>query len=574
VRRKAVVLAALSAALVTAPQAAAQATLLMPGVTYERSVQFTPHGPVVAHVLRAPRPNGGLHTLRPVLSNEAIVGRERVTAMQRRVSPQATVAGVNGDLFNWAVGYPSGMLMMGGVLAATPQADRSSLGIGVDGSLRVDRVRYAGTWQGAGQRRPVSLNRDPAPGAVTLYTPAWGPTTPARQDTIEAVLGAFPPAAPGRDLPGQVIQLKQGGNTPIPPGSAVLVGRGTGAGRIAAEAPLGSTVTVRLTLSPDWSSLAHAVGGGPVLVRAGRAVFRSNEAFTADQLVPRHPRTAVGQSADGRLILVTVDGRQPGYSVGMTNFELALTLARLGAVTASALDGGGSTTMAFDGRLLNRPSDPGGEREVAEGLFVFYTGVYVPALPEEVVSPNGDGVGERQSLAYKLVRQSNVNARLAGPAGVEQPLDAGNRGPGTYRFQWAPGGAPQGKWKLVVDAVDDQGQASSAERAFSVNSTLGALRVSPSTLALRRRGSTLRATFTLARQARVSATVATASGAFVRSLRSRSLPAGGRALAWNGRDARGLLVHTGRYVIRVAAQNELGTATLTASFGVRRVRGR
>jgi hypothetical protein len=309
-------------------------------------------------------------------------------------------------------------------------------------------------------------------------------------------------------------------------------------------------------------------------VRGGRAVFRSNEAFTADQLVPRHPRTAVGQSADGRLILVTVDGRQPGYSVGMTNFELALALARLGAVTASALDGGGSTTMAFDGRLLNRPSDPGGEREVAEGLFVFYTGVYAPALPEDVVSPNGDGVGERQSLAYKIVRQSNVNARLVGPAGIEQPLDAGDRGPGTYRFQWAPGSAPQGSWKLVVKAVDDEGRASSAERSFSVNSTLAALRVSPSTLALRRRGSTLRATFTLARQARVSATVATASGAFVRSLRSRSLPAGRRSLTWNGRDARGLLVHTGRYVMRMAAQNELGTATLTASFGVRRVRGR
>jgi hypothetical protein len=303
-------------------------------------------------------------------------------------------------------------------------------------------------------------------------------------------------------------------------------------------------------------------------------VFRSNEAFTPDQLVPRHPRTAVGQSADGRLILVTVDGRQPGYSVGMTNFELALTMARLGASTASALDGGGSTTMAFDGRLLNRPSDPGGEREVAEGLFVFYTGVYVPAPPEEVVSPNGDGVGERQSLAYRIVRQSNVNARLVGPAGIEQPLDTGDRGPGTYRFQWAPGTVPQGSWKLVVDAVDDEGRTSSAERAFSVNSTLGALRVAPSTLALRRRGSTLRASFTLARQARVSATVTTASGAFVRSLPARSLAAGGRSLTWNGRDARGSLVRTGRYAIRVAARNELGTATLTAGFGVRRVRGR
>ena len=55
-------------------------------------------------------------------------------------------------------------------------------------------------------------------------------------------------------------------------------------------------------------------------------------------------------------------------------------MVRLGAVTASALDAGGSTTMAFDGKVLNRPSDPGGERAVADGLFVFYYGVQAPPL--------------------------------------------------------------------------------------------------------------------------------------------------------------------------------------------------
>ena len=74
---------------------------------------------------------------------------------------------------------------------------------------------------------------------------------------------------------------------------------------------------------------------------------------------------AVGQRADGRILLVAVDGRQPGYSTGMTTFELAQTMVRLGAVTASSFDAGGSTTMAFEGKLLNSPSDPGGERAVA-----------------------------------------------------------------------------------------------------------------------------------------------------------------------------------------------------------------
>ena len=96
----------------------------------------------------------------------------------------------------------------------------------------------------------------------------------------------------------------------------------------------------------------------------------------------------------------------------MTNFELALLLMRLGVWTGSALDGGGSSTMAYEGTLLNRPSDPGGERSIAESLSLFYYGVHVPELPLDVVSPNGDNVNDRLTLAYKIVRPSTVNARL------------------------------------------------------------------------------------------------------------------------------------------------------------------
>src|SRR3970282_488477 len=110
-------------------------------------------------------------------------------------------------------------------------------------------------------------------------------------------------------------------------------------------------------LQPGWETVADAIGGGPVLVRNGRPVFRANEAFTTSLLAPRHPRTAVGQLADGRVLLVAVDGRQAGYSVGMTTFEMAQSLVRLGVVSGMALDGGGSTTLAFEGTVLNRPSD-------------------------------------------------------------------------------------------------------------------------------------------------------------------------------------------------------------------------
>src|SRR5437763_17150094 len=106
----------------------------MPNVSYERTVQFTAHGPVVLNVLTAPRP-AGLYQLKPLLSNGSILGTERVTSMQKDVSGAATVAGVNGDLFNFKDGHPSGIFMHDKVLASPPYRARSSIGISTDGKL-------------------------------------------------------------------------------------------------------------------------------------------------------------------------------------------------------------------------------------------------------------------------------------------------------------------------------------------------------------------------------------------------------------------------------------------------------
>jgi hypothetical protein len=569
------VIAGLLALVPVAPaQAQGVRTLLMPGVSYTKQVEFTTHGPVAFHLLNAPRP-GGLYALKPVLSNNAILGRERVTSMQRSLSVAATVAGVNGDLFAWADGRPSGMLMRSGVLESPPHADRSSVGIGGDGTIRVERVAFAGIWKGTGQRRPLRLNQPPAANAVSIFTPSWGPATPPAAGVVEAVLSPFPPATPNTDHFGTVVQIGEtSGGTRIPPNGAVIVARGTGAARMAVEAPLGTSVFVRFALTPDWAGVPDALGGGPVLVRSGKPVFRANEAFTLDQTGHRHPRSAVGQLANGRVILVAVDGRRRGYSVGMTSFELALLMVRLGAVSASGLDGGGSTTMAFEGALLNRPSDPAGERAVAESLNVLYYGVYAPPPLVQVLSPNGDAVDESQRFEYKVVRPAQVTASLVGPDGAERVIDSARREPGRYRVTWsglkADGSRePEGRWRFTVSAADDQGQASSAERLFSLNTTLGALTVQP-LVWVGRRGSNLRATFRLAHAAVVRATVERPSGAVVRTILRRPFPEGPASIAWDGRDTSRVLAYRGRYVLRLRATNEFGTVDLTRPFFVRR----
>ena len=217
----------------------------------------------------------------------------------------------------------------------------------------------------------------------------------------------------------------------------MLVARGNAATKLQAEAAVGTTLTLRAILQPDWGTVSDAIGGGPVLVRDGKPVYRANEAFTVSQIAPRHPRTAIGQTADGRILLVVVDGRQSGYSVGMTTFEMALTMTRLGAVRAMQLDGGGSSTLAFDGTVLNRPSD-GRERAISTALMLQYYGAYAPPPAEEAVSPNGDGVAETQKLSFKVVRPSNVTVTLTGPDGAVAFQETAAREPGTYDVPFPP----------------------------------------------------------------------------------------------------------------------------------------
>src|SRR5262245_27464249 len=143
------VIAALLAGILASPAAAARVTLA-PGITYDRQLMFTPHGPEVVHVMVAPKP-GGLYALKPVLSNESVLGRETVTSMQRRMASVATVGGVNADLFTWNEGLPSGMFMESGFMKTPPHPRRSTVGITQDGRLLVEQVAMIGTWQGVSQ---------------------------------------------------------------------------------------------------------------------------------------------------------------------------------------------------------------------------------------------------------------------------------------------------------------------------------------------------------------------------------------------------------------------------------------
>jgi hypothetical protein len=572
VPRKVVVIALLLAGAFVSP-ARAQPVALIPGLTYAKQVQFTLHGPVGINVLIAPKP-GGLWSLQPVLSNEQIPATEKLTAIEQRLSGSATTAGVNGDV-TASGGRPDGLLMRGGALDHDPRNARTSVGVDTTGLLHFDRVSIFGYWQGARSRHAFTLLNEPPPsGSTALYTPAWGPATPAASGGVAVVLRPFPAAAPNADLTGVAAQFVPGGAAAIPPDGAVLVARGTTTAALQAELPVGQAVHVRFALLPDWPSVGvtAALGGGPLLVKNGKPVFKAGESVPTSDLALRQPRTAVGQLADGRILLISVDGGLPGS--GMTNFELAQTLARLGAVTGVALGSGAASGMAFDGRLLSAPPI-GGAPGIADALLVEYAGAYASLPSAPVVSPNGDGVADTESLTYKVVRPSAVTVSLVGPDGVARQTTQTQLAPGIYPFQWngrKADGSPEqeGLWRFTVGAADDLGRTSSVERDFSLDLTLGSPRTIGPALMVPRPKSRAVASFNLTRQARVTTRIETASAVVVRKLGRTLVGPGTLTVSWNGTADSGGTVYSGRYVAHVIATSPIGTSELTAPFTVRR----
>ena len=160
--------------------------------------------------------------------------------------------------------------------------------------------------------------------------------------------------------------------------------------------------------------MQSAIGGGPLLVTAGKPVFRARESFGDPVLNRRSARAAVGQLSDGRILLATVEGGSSAYSAGMTNYELAVALARLGVRTAMGLGTGPSAAMAFDGTLLTRPTADA-EQQISDALFFSYNGVYAAPPSSTTLSPNGDGIDDVQTFTLQ------ARSRLAGERGGRRP---------------------------------------------------------------------------------------------------------------------------------------------------------
>ena len=115
-----------------------------------------------------------------------------------------------------------------------------------------------------------------------------------------------------------------------------------------------------------------AIGGGPVLLSQGNVYITNNEEYKfVKGEADRHPRTAMGYTKDGRLIILMVEGRNAGIAEGATLQHEAEIMRALGCWEALNLDGGGSSCMLVNGKETIWPSDKGAERPVP-GVFMIY----------------------------------------------------------------------------------------------------------------------------------------------------------------------------------------------------------
>jgi hypothetical protein len=357
-------------------------------------------GPWVVHVLSID-PSVYPGRIAPVLTNDVVVDRETLSSLSTR---KDALAGVNGGYFvigqeDGTPGDLAGSSIRDGRLVSEAVDGRTDLVLGpaatsitalsdiesvgaTDGATRVldgenrkpGLIRACG---GTGGDSPTELPLHDItctdPSELIRSTPIFGAET-EKGDGTEALL----------DATGSVTALREPRGGPVPPGASVLTGTGDGADWLRAHAQPGSRIMVATSVSTERGPLPltpglGVVNGGPRLLRDGRPDITAeaegfdhpgDPAFYYAFGLRRNPRTLAGVTADGRLLLVAVDGRAPGYSAGLDFEEEAAVMRALGARDAVNLDGGGSTTMTIRGTVVTRPSDPTGERPIGDAILL------------------------------------------------------------------------------------------------------------------------------------------------------------------------------------------------------------
>ena len=326
------------------------------------------------------------------LANTQLLGRETITSMAGRLAQYdiPLLAGVNGSF-----GLRGDRVGRGGVIfnlhiqdwelvSIAPRRDwwgfpppspwgETSFGVTTDGDFLLDAVELNGTIHINGESFEVDcINQIRETGcSAVLYTPRFGEQTLARRSYEVIFKGLELPLTGRYRSHFKIDTVNRRGNSTIPPNGVVLALDHHSAVKWDATFRAGGTGTLEIALSPTkWQRVPDGIGGNLRLLRNGKIepeLVEFHESGGRSNYRHRNgarlnPRSALGFN-DDKLFLIVVDGRQHGYSIGMTLYEMADFLRALGAKHAINFDGGSSSALWGLDDIVNRPSR-GYERSV------------------------------------------------------------------------------------------------------------------------------------------------------------------------------------------------------------------
>jgi hypothetical protein len=361
------------------------------------------------------------------LAGNKLGNYERTSSMASR---HHAIAATNGD-FGLSVGYPAYGFAEDGDLKMSRTAqganfgvaqDESEIHVGSPGRFRAqfERVSPSEVWQ---------INRwnfgKPTAGEIAGYTPAGGAAAKPPGSSCYAQLAKSGGLMWSSDETEVVqtysVRTAVCQKRALSPqyGATLVAMPGTAEADQLKSLTPNETVRINWTVG-SWIRVLDVLGGAPLLLKDGE--FRVDNCTAP--LCQRNPRTGVGYTTDGKILMVVVDGRRSD-SVGMTLLEFAQLFDYLGATSAMNLDGGGSSTMVLNGNIKNHPSD-GSERAVTTALLILNG----PDAGEPDPAPWGtfgaSAAGEEPSASAEETTQTDDNVRRA--AALAAARDAGSTG--------------------------------------------------------------------------------------------------------------------------------------------------
>ena len=320
-------------------------------------------------------------------------------AEQKNGKDTRVISAINGDFFytNELTGLSSGISIVNGeIRTALPKS--TIFGVTYKGNCFISELEMdAFASIGKNTYSIIGVNRVRWNDQLVLYTPAFGKKTNTKGIGTEVIVKGLELPIKGNNLYEGIVDqvLKDVESVEIPDDRVVLSGQGLAA-EFLNTLKEGDKVSFQVNFNRD--DVKFAVSGAPRLLKNSQLC---EEIVNGTDALKRHPRTAIGIKG-GQVVVVTVDGRQKGFSDGMNLYELAEYMLGQGIENALNLDGGGSTAMIvrrqgdISSKLVNSPSD-GRERAVANSIQIISD---APLSKPEVVKFENNSIKIFKNSSY------------------------------------------------------------------------------------------------------------------------------------------------------------------------------